>query len=492
MPGCKHQLQMLARCSTLGENGNSSSQCLSNKIAGGSISQVSLLKDVSNEPTNQPSVATMERPKNVSEASVAGDSKSKAVTQAVTEKKGAYRDSVISKGQPKFGFSSGPSSAVVTKFPSSPEFKNASSWNGKHNKRKNLCDEVSRIEEGSVSSYVPTSTGCEKALNGRKKITGSHLGPSRVKRKCNQISDRSRLADNDSEEHSFGLPKKTRTLRNSVKHSESDDCTRTSSQSSQNEDSQSQNEGTSISRRVFRTKRKYATMCQNKPVKRFHSLKKISKDYDEQQDDKVNFLGGISTSYRKKHVGDVITQAITEQHEGSRVFARKQPKYVSLNCIINEPKSEDACSGIADMDSTLSATGIVNDNRKSPKIVPLNLILKKAKRCRAVKHIRKEKSMHLSKENSSDCSVDSSYCSVYEPSVGNENCSTQAEDEMQVPKKSKSSFNDLRPHIEGLRSPCGGIFLELSSELLSTCSLQWNLLEIENMRNASHFSYCRR
>jgi hypothetical protein len=37
---------------------------------------------------------------------------------------------------------------------------------------------------------------------------------------------------------------------------------------------------------------------------------------------------------------------------------------------------------------------------------------------------------------------------------------------MQVPKKSKSSFNDLRPHIEGLRSPCGGIFIELSSELL--------------------------
>jgi hypothetical protein len=39
------------------------------------------------------------------------------------------------------------------------------------------------------------------------------------------------------------------------------------------------------------------------------------------------------------------------------------------------------------MDSTLITTGIANDNRKYPKIVPLNLILKKAKRCHVVKPI---------------------------------------------------------------------------------------------------------
>jgi hypothetical protein len=52
--------------------------------------------------------------------------------------------------------------------------------------------------------------------------------------------------------------------------------------------------------------------------------------------------------------------------------------------------------------------------------------------------------VHLSMENSSDCSVDSPDCSVYESSVGNENCSTQAEDEVEFPKKNKYLSNDLR------------------------------------------------
>ncbi|GJN34602.1 hypothetical protein PR202_gb23280 [Eleusine coracana subsp. coracana] len=67
--------------------------------------------------------------------------------------------------------------------------------------------------------------------------------------------------------------------------------------------------------------------------------------------------------------------------------------------------------------------------------------------------------MHSSKENSSGCSVDSSDCSVHKSSVGNENCSTEAEDEMQVPQKSKYSPNDSRPHIEegSCRSPCGAV-----------------------------------
>jgi hypothetical protein len=51
---------MLVRCSTSGESEKSASQCLSNKFAGGSISQASHLKHVSNEATDQPSVATME------------------------------------------------------------------------------------------------------------------------------------------------------------------------------------------------------------------------------------------------------------------------------------------------------------------------------------------------------------------------------------------------------------------------------------------------
>jgi hypothetical protein len=75
-----------------------------------------------------------------------------------------------------------------------------------------------------------------------------------------------------------------------VNPSESDDCPRTSYQSSQNEGSQPRNEGTSLSCRVFRTKRKYVTLCQNKSVKRLHGQKKDSKDYGEQQDDKATFL----------------------------------------------------------------------------------------------------------------------------------------------------------------------------------------------------------
>jgi len=150
---------------------------------------------------NQPSIAITERLKNVSEASVSDDSLSKAVT----EKKGVYRDSVVSKGQPKFGFSSGSSSIVVTKFQMSPEVNNVSST-AKHRKCKNLCDEGSRIEKCSASSYVPTSsTGCEEAINS---FTRSQLGPSRVKRKSNQISEGSRLEEKDNEEPCFGPPKK--------------------------------------------------------------------------------------------------------------------------------------------------------------------------------------------------------------------------------------------------------------------------------------------
>jgi hypothetical protein len=76
---------MLARCSTSGESKESASQCLSNKFAGGSISQASHLKHVSNEATDQPSVATMERLKNVSEASVAGGTKCNTVIDATLD-----------------------------------------------------------------------------------------------------------------------------------------------------------------------------------------------------------------------------------------------------------------------------------------------------------------------------------------------------------------------------------------------------------------------
>ncbi|XP_062199450.1 uncharacterized protein LOC133901928 isoform X2 [Phragmites australis] len=433
VPKGKHQLQMPARCCTLGENEKLTCQCLSNRITGGSISQV----------MSQPSIAIMERLKNLSEASVADGSWSKAVT----EEKGAYRDSVISKGQPKFGFSSGSSSAVVTKFQTSPEFNNVSSCTAKHSKHKSLCDEGSRIEKCSASSYVPSSTGCEEALNS---FPRSQLSPSRVKRRCNQISDGSRLDEKDNDELSFGLPKKTRTLRCSAKRSESDDCTRTSSQSSRKEGSQPQNEGNSFSCRVLRTKRKHPTMHLNSQNKSF-------KGVDEQPNDKGIFLGGLDFSDRKKQIEDITTLDRAQHHqEGSRVFARKLPKYVSLNSIVNEPNGEDACSGSAGIDSSLIATGIANDNRRSPKIVPLNLILKKAKRCRTVKPHCKTKSIHLSEGKSSDYSVDSSDYSVDKYSVDNEHHSPQAEDEMQSSKKSRYSSNGSRPHVEAhCKSPCG-------------------------------------
>ncbi|XP_062193896.1 uncharacterized protein LOC133897258 [Phragmites australis] len=440
-PKGKHQLQMPTRCCTLEENEKLTCQCLSNRIAGRSMSQASLCKDVFNKAMSKPYIATTERLKNVSAASVADGSLSKALT----EKKGTYRDSVMSNGEPKLVFSSGSSSAVVTKFQASPEFNNAPSCAAKHSKHKNPCDEGSRIEKCSASSYVPSNTRYEEALNS---FPRSQLCPSRVKRKCKKISDRSRLEEKGNDELCFGLPKKTRTLRCSAKHSESDDCARTSSQSSQKGGSQPQDEGNSFSCRVLRTKRKHPTIHLNKPVKRLHSQNKIFKGDDEQPDDKGIFRGRLNSSDRKRHVEDMITPDRTKHHqEGSPVFVRKLPKYVSLNCIVNKPNGEDACSGSAGIDSSSIATGIANDNRKFPKIVPLNLILKKAKRCHAVKPLCKTESIHLSEEKNSDCSVDSSDCSVDKYSVDNEKCSPQAEDEMQGSKMSRYSSNDLRPHV---------------------------------------------
>ncbi|WVZ65826.1 hypothetical protein U9M48_015128 [Paspalum notatum var. saurae] len=448
-PKGKHQLQLPTRCCTLGENENLTCQCLSNKIVGGSFSQTSHCKDVSDKVMKQPSIAITERLKNVSETSVADDSSSKAAT----EKKGVSRDSAVSKRQPKFGLSSGSSSIVVTKFQMSPEFNNLSSTS-KQSKHKNLCDEGSRIEKCSASSYVPTSTGCEEAPNS---LPRSQLGPSRVKRKCSKISDGSRLEAKDTEGLCFGLPKKTRMLRCSGKSSESDDCTRASSQSSQKGGCKPQNEVNSSSCRVLRTKQKHPTMHLDKPVKRLHNQNKVFKGDHDLPDAKSNFSGGLNSSDRKQ---DMPTQDRTEHRQGgSRVFVRKLPKYVSLNCIVNEPNSEDACSGSVGIDSSFIATGIANDNRKSPKIVPLNLVLKRAKRCHAVNLLCKtESSTHLYEEKSSDCSADNSECSIDKYSVDDENCSQLEEYEMHGSKRSRYSSNGLKSHIASHRktSSCVG------------------------------------
>ncbi|RLN32810.1 uncharacterized protein C2845_PM03G05990 [Panicum miliaceum] len=445
-PKGKHQLQMPTRCCTLEENEKLTCQCLSNRIAGRNLSQASYCKHVSDKVMNQPSIAIMERLKNVSEASVADDSSSKAVT----EKKGAYRDSVVPKGQPKFDFSYGSSSVVVTKFQMSPEVNNVSST-AKHRKHKNLCDEGSRIEKCSASSYVPTSsTGCEEAIDS---FTRSQLDPSRVKRKSYQISEGSRLEEKDNEEPCFGPPKKLRTLRFSGKNSESDDCTRTSSQSSQKGGCQPQNEVNSFSCKVLRTKRKHPSMQLNKPVKQLHNQNKVFKCDHEQPDTKGSCFGGSDSFDRRKQVEDMTAK---HHREGSRVFARKLPKYVSLNCIANVPNSEDAYSGSAGIDPSLIVTGIANDNRKSPKIVSLSLVLQKAKRCHSIK-LCKTESTHLYEEKGSDCSVNSSDCSVDKYSVDNEYCGPQAEYEMQGSKRSRYSSNGLRSHfVDHCKRPSGG------------------------------------
>ncbi|CAN6218692.1 unnamed protein product [Urochloa humidicola] len=445
VPKGKNQVQMPTRYCTLEENEKLTCQCISNRIAGRSLSQASHSKYVCDKEMNQPSIAITERLKNVSEASVADDSSSKAIT----EKKSTYRDSVVSKGQQKFGFSSGSSSVVVTKFQMSPEVNNVSST-AKHRKHKTVCDEGSRIEKCSASSYVPTSsTGCEEALNS---FTRSQLGPSRVKRKRNQIPEESRLEEKDNEEICFGLPKKIRTLSCSSKTSKPDDCTRTSSQSSQMGGCQPQNEVNPFSCRVLRTKRKHPTMLLNKPVKRLHSQNRILKGDDELQDTKGNSFGRLDSFGRKKQAEDVTAPDRTKHHqEGSRSFARKLPKYVSLNCIVNEPNSEGACSGSAGIDSSLIATGIANDNRKSPKIVPLSLVLKNAKRCHSVKSCKTE-STHLYERKGSDCSVNSSDCSLdkFPDDVNNfpdddEDCSPHSEYEMQYSKR--NSLNGFRSHF---------------------------------------------
>ncbi|KAM0862463.1 hypothetical protein ACQ4PT_045233 [Festuca glaucescens] len=542
----KHDAQLPSRCCTLGESEKLRCQYSSNN-------QTSSLKDVSNKTTIRPCVPISERLKNVLEESVA-----KVIWPYIAgnEKKGSCRGPRVCKEQLKPGFSSGSSSAVVTKFSVSPECNNISSCVDKYGveREKLVFDEGSRTEKSSSSSYVPTSTGCEKSLNSSSRF---HLDTSKVKRKCNEISDGGALKGNEKKQRSKAT-KKSRRLECAAEHSQSDDSTRKitllSSQngdpqpqneassdscrvskikrkytamqrnkpvkrphipaehsesddstrkitlrSSQNADSQPQNEASSDSCRVSKIKRKNTTIQRNKPMKRPHSLaehsesddssrkvtlqssrnrdprpqseassyfcrvSKIQRKHttmrrnkpvkrphshhkflkgDKQSDNEGIMVGELNSSDEKRQVNDLDTLVRTkQQQEGSRVFVRKLPKYMSLNCMVNEPNSEDACSGGPHVDASLIATGITNDNRKFPKIVPLNLILKKAKRCHAVRPSCKTENIH-------SCEEKSAVRSVGKYSFGNRNYSLHTEDGMQSSRKDRHLSNALRPHVE--------------------------------------------
>lgn len=439
---CKHDLQLSATCCTLGESEKSRCQCSNN-------AQTCLLEDACNKITNQPHVPIMERLKNVSEESV---SNGIWPYRAVTEKKVSPRGFGVCKEQLKPVLSSGSSSAMVTKFSASPEFSNISSCMAKFGveRKKLMFDEGSRTEKFSSSSYAPTSTGCEseKVLNSS---SGFHLGASKMKRKCNQISDRSTLKENEKAEQCLETRKKSRRLKCSAEHSESDDCTRKITlQSSQNKDSQPQNEANSNSCRVSKIKRKHSTMQQNKPVKRRHSHHKTLEGAE--QLDNEAMVGELNSSDEKKIVEDMITLDRTKyQQEGNQVFVRKLPKYVSLNCISNEHNRNDACDGGLRLESSLIATGMTNDNRRFPKIVPLNLILKRAKRCHVFKPPLKTQKIHFREEKSA-------VCSVVKYSFVNRNYSPQDEEGIQGSRKNRYSSNALKPHPEpDCKRPCNGV-----------------------------------
>jgi hypothetical protein len=217
-------------------------------------------------------------------------------------------------------------------------------------------------------------------------------------------------------------------------------------------------------------------MQRNKPVKRPHSHHKILKG-DKKLDNEGIMVGELSSSDEKRQVNDLDTLVRTkQQQEGSRVFVRKLPKYVSLNCMVNKPNSEDACSGGPHVDASLIATGITNDNRKFPKIVPLNLILKKAKRCHAVKPSCKTENIH-------SCEEKSAVCSVGKYSFGNRNYSPHTEDGMQSSRKDRHLSNALRPHVEpDCKRPSIGIFLDTSQLVPTQCYLY-------KIRNVKYFSF---
>ncbi|KAM3259736.1 hypothetical protein ACQJBY_051173 [Aegilops geniculata] len=435
---CKHDVQLPTRC--VGESEKLKCPCSSS-------AQTPLLKAVSNKMTNQLFAPISERLKNVSEESVANAS---SPYIAVTEKNGSCRGSGVCKERLKPGFSSGSSSAVVTKFPASPEFNNTSLCVDKYGveHKKLMFDEGSRTEKSSSSSsYVPISTGCEKSLNGSSTF---HLDTSKVKRKYCQISDGSTLKDNGKRQRSE-TQRKSRRLKCSEEHSESDDCTRKITlQSSENGDPQPQNKASSYSCSVSKIKQKHTTMQRNKPVKRPRIHQEILKG-GEQSDGEGIMVGELNSSDEKKQVEDMSTLVRKKhQQEGSRMSAQKPPKYVSLNCILNEPKSENVCSEVPLLDSSLIATGITDDNRKFPKIAPLSLVLKKAKRCNAVKNPCNTEDIH-------SCEEKSAVRPVGKYSFGNQNYSSKAEDGIQSSKKSRYPPNALRlrPNIErDCKRPC--------------------------------------
>ncbi|XP_044390126.1 uncharacterized protein [Triticum aestivum] len=434
---CKHDMQLPIRC--VGESEKLRCHCSSS-------AQTPLLKAVSNKMTNQLFAPISERLKNVSEESVANAS---SPYIAVKEKNGSCRGSGVCKERLNPGFSSGSSSAVVTKFPASPEFNNTSSCVDKYGveHKKLMFDEGSRTEKSLSSSYdVPVNTGCEKSLNSSSTF---HLDSSKVKRKHYQISDGITLKDNGKQQCSE-TRRKSRRLKCSEEQSVSDDCTRKITLQSENGDPQPQNEVSSYSCSVSKIKRKHTTMQRNKPVKRPHIHQEILKG-GEQSDGEGIMVGELNSSEEKKQVEDMSTLVRTKhQQEGSRVFARKPPKYVSLNCILKEPKSENICSEVPLLDSSLIATGITDDNRKFRKIAPLSLVLKKAKRCNAVK-------TPCNTENIHSCEEKSAVRPVGKYSFGNQNYSSKAEDGIQSSKKSRYSPNALmlRPNIErDCKRPC--------------------------------------
>ncbi|XP_040383333.1 uncharacterized protein LOC102721579 isoform X2 [Oryza brachyantha] len=457
-------VQAAARCCTLGESEKLICQCSSEIIA---RRNDSFQNEISNKVLNRPYVPISEQLKNVTEASAVGDH---WPYETAREKESARRDSGIFK-ELKSGFSSGFSSDVVTKFSASPDGNNISSCTAKYGfEHKNyVFDEGSRIEKCSSSSYVPISTGCEEAQNSFSRF---HLKPSLVKNKNNKISEGSKRKEHENEGQCSETPKKTRTLECCAKQSESDDYIMKINLSSLEGDSQPRHEAVPFSRRVSKTKRKHPPMRLNKHVKWLHKNYKVLDVDDERSDNKGILVGESNSSDREKQEDDVTTSARTKcQQQGSRLFARKLPKYVSLNGIVNEPNSEDACSGSASIDSSLIATGITNDNRKSPKIVPLSLILKKAKRCRTVKSLGKTEHAHFSEEKSSDCSVDKSSSS---------NRSFSSQDELWSPKNNRYSCNASRPHVKSdHQNPCH--VLE-EDELLSLADIGTSQLSASRSR----------
>nr|CAD1831884.1 unnamed protein product [Ananas comosus var. bracteatus] len=290
----------------------------------------------------------------------------------ITEEFGAYQEFDSVREQNTSKVSSGSSAPAITEVSVSVETNNmGSSAKEDMNTFHNCVDEGSGIEKCGSSDEAIGGTECEQALSDKLNLDNS----SRIKQISNQITmERAQEVTRDSN-----------CCIGKVQLLSSQEI-----EASPRRDNDLQKICLS-SAKSSNVKRKRSSLSCTKllPIKRNTRSDKIVKDDEIKLYDEVHSHDTPS----EKSENDFDRKRVFRQKE-LHVEARKLPKYMLLSCIgkdINHGRNFPSNKGrpVVCGNSGIISTGIANGEGKPAKILPLSLILKKARRLSTPKHGKK-------------------------------------------------------------------------------------------------------